>query len=909
MAKVNTDDVRLAAGGRWLEILQSVAGIPSELLDASQEHPCPKCGGETRFRLVDEAMGAVRCSHCFSTKCGDGFSAVGWMKGVAFPVAVNLVGEYLGIRGAGEKDPANDLQFTEWSSDLAQHFIGAKPGTTEKGLLLSGARMARYKKQFTVFAWPIMDPSLDPTAPVGWVVINFNGSTLPKYNKQGVVVGAVKSKLTRNSKPGLIGDCAAERLRLPGMVDLVWKVEGLTDLIALQGFIPEHLRDRHVVITNANGAKETPRWPSGILATTNCNVLHDADKPGLDGAKQWSTAIAAQTPDGKKCRLVELPYEVAEHHGKDLRDWINEGHTYADLISLAEATKPVELPRTPTGEIDHSKTEFPIHERILKLLQLEVLYEEESGAIRVFSTLSTTRKASTIRDISRLKKDHLIQICGAAAKVILSLEPDNETTFSLSDVREAIALAASGRRATSDERGAGIWQGLDERGRETETLVLVGQHEGCRWNGDKILRKIISPRADGLVLDFGTIDGEWYDFDQLTKYLAESEDVEWRRNVVDQTVALFELWHWKYPEVDPTLMAGLTLATWIQTIFRWRPLVAVGGESGCGKSVLFETLGGSDRSPGLFGRLAYKSAKSSAAGILQKISNTAIAVFCDEFEASRERTKALEAFRQASRGEQTAKGTAHHKGVDFKLRHIFWVAATETGLEKQPDANRFIQFELLKAKVGMEGKLRPPEEMLQELGLKLLAIAMRGGIVAKNMAFTIKDTPVEGIDPRMVESYAVPTAMLAVAGGYDEAWARTTLLELTGNIDKADQGRVDHEQLMVDILAASVNLGGKGVMTVGQIIESPTGRGDYTQRLEAAGIRVLSDGGRDTALFIAHRVVGPQLLKGGPWEGQKIDQVLVRLKGAARGARKLGGTTQRGILVPIESTGLDLPSF
>ena len=209
----------------------------------------------------------------------------------------------------------------------------------------------------------------------------------------------------------------------------------------------------------------------------------------------------------------------------------------------------------------------------------------------------------------------------------------------------------------------------------------------------------------------------------------------------------------------------------------------------------------------------------------------------------------------------------------------------------------------------MEGKLRPPEEILQDLGLKLLAIAMRGGIVAKNMAFTIKDTPVEGIDPRMVESYAVPTAMLAVAGGYDEAWARATLLELTGNIDKADQGRVDHEQLMVDILAASVNLGGKGIMTVGQIIESPTGRGDYTQRLEAAGIRVLSDAGRDTALFIAHRVAGPQLLKGSPWEGQKIDQVLVRLKGATRGARKLGGTTQRGILVPIESTGLDLPSF
>lgn len=35
------------------------------------------------------------------------------------------------------------------------------------------------------------------------------------------------------------------------------------------------------------------------------------------------------------CINVTLPYEIAPNHGKDLRDWILEGHTFADLLELA----------------------------------------------------------------------------------------------------------------------------------------------------------------------------------------------------------------------------------------------------------------------------------------------------------------------------------------------------------------------------------------------------------------------------------------------------------------------------------------------------------------------------------------------------------------------------------------------
>ena len=36
-------------------------------------------------------------------------------------------------------------------------------------------------------------------------------------------------------------------------------------------------------------------------------------------------------------RIVALPYEIAPDHGKDLRDWLNDGHTMDELVAMAEA--------------------------------------------------------------------------------------------------------------------------------------------------------------------------------------------------------------------------------------------------------------------------------------------------------------------------------------------------------------------------------------------------------------------------------------------------------------------------------------------------------------------------------------------------------------------------------------------
>lgn len=94
--RYDRDDVRRAAGNRGLDLLANVAGIDRKLLDGNH-HPCPKCGGDDRFRMLDGDKGAVRCNRCFSEKCGDYLAAVGWMHGVNFPGALKLCAEYLGV--------------------------------------------------------------------------------------------------------------------------------------------------------------------------------------------------------------------------------------------------------------------------------------------------------------------------------------------------------------------------------------------------------------------------------------------------------------------------------------------------------------------------------------------------------------------------------------------------------------------------------------------------------------------------------------------------------------------------------------------------------------------------------------------------------------------------------------------
>lgn len=359
--RIDVEVVRDAAAGRWLEILSAVAGIGRDDLDG-QHHPCPRCGGSDRFRLVDEDAGAVLCNQCFSSRNGDGFAAVAWMRGVKFPEAARLVADYVGVDAGGsgspsaKPHPSGQLVFKPWSDVIAALWCRHKPGVTVAGVKAAGGKLARYIGQYTVLAFPAWGRELDKLDPVGWVLVNTTGGPLPRSAADGQVEWIHKPKLTYGSSPGLLGDL--ERLRSAAAV---WKLEGVSDLLAWLSMAD--LPQDHAAITNAMGCQERPaKWMCEAIGGGGKNtvhVLHDADVPGQRGAVGWDDhgrhrAGWAEELAGHavECRNVVLPFPVSETHGKDFRDWVLE--CGGDFTALRALSDQAEIVRPHTDQANEA---------------------------------------------------------------------------------------------------------------------------------------------------------------------------------------------------------------------------------------------------------------------------------------------------------------------------------------------------------------------------------------------------------------------------------------------------------------------------------------------------------------------------------------------------------------------------
>lgn len=356
-----------AQSAGWPSIFAALAGINPDSFDG-RHGPCPKCGGTDRFRYLEEkGTGAAICNHCNRNGCGDGLATLGWLTGWKFAECITRVAEHLGVppladsarpaasgKAAKEKaDPAANLVWQAWNETLAELFCERKPPITTAGLLACGAKMARYRGSYTVIALPIWDErairqGVTDGAIVGWSLWNVTGGTLPGPDGEWL-----KVKLTAGTQSGLMGDPA--RIK---SARLLLKVEGPSDLAATHSLAD--LPPDVAPIANANGAGELPKpWMIEAIAGSEASrrkvlICHDADKPGQRGAIGWKDERGrfhdgwAQRLSAGGCASVGnliLPYEVAEHHGRDLRDYLAEGNGWAAVLALPRS----ELKASPPG--------------------------------------------------------------------------------------------------------------------------------------------------------------------------------------------------------------------------------------------------------------------------------------------------------------------------------------------------------------------------------------------------------------------------------------------------------------------------------------------------------------------------------------------------------------------------------
>ncbi len=368
--KLDISTVKSLASGRWIYLIPALSSCPADILDSSK-HPCPKCGGTDRFRAYDDfnQEGGLLCSQCFppSKSNADGFAALQWLNNWTFAEALRAVAERLGVVGgapnkASEKingapnkaselppkietpkkiKPAADseLEFLDWNDQLIRLWCMRKAPITPEALKRFGARRAKYKNKIVVIALPIFGKDLDKAEPVGWIIYNITGGTLPSKD------GPVGKRLTFGSQTGLVGMVD----RLGDKSALKIKTEGPTDALAL---LAADINTSDAIFCNACGAIERPdkeefAWLPSLVADSRFITVGDADNAGVEGAKRWANFFAAVG----ESRIATLPYEVIPSHGKDLRNWIANGGSREDFEALVgDAIEYSSTPKTDNPE-------------------------------------------------------------------------------------------------------------------------------------------------------------------------------------------------------------------------------------------------------------------------------------------------------------------------------------------------------------------------------------------------------------------------------------------------------------------------------------------------------------------------------------------------------------------------------
>ena len=276
-SRIEVADVKAAANGRMIDVLVDVAGINRDLLDG-KHHPCPKCGGQDRFRLVDVAAGAVRCNACFAEKCGDFIAAIQWMTDQSFPIALRIAAEYLDMAVDGNGQAPKPI-------DIMTEFCRRKHIAVDS-LKAYGATLAT-RDDRDVIRVAMFD---EKSEEIGHQDYGLSGALA-----KGLTVKGEKAELFI---PG--------RLPKPGETVLVG--EGCKDSAAL-----------HAIGYFAIGTPGTTFKPAWVRIFRECQVVLVPDRDQASykhfgRVKKLLAGVAASVG------WVDLPFEMEEREGNDLRD-------------------------------------------------------------------------------------------------------------------------------------------------------------------------------------------------------------------------------------------------------------------------------------------------------------------------------------------------------------------------------------------------------------------------------------------------------------------------------------------------------------------------------------------------------------------------------------------------------------
>ena len=267
--------IKDAAHGREIDILEHVAGIPAEYLDR-KGHPCPKCGdGDDRFSLIDSDRGAVLCRYCFHEKNGDFVAAVQHFRAVDLPEALRLIGDYLGTQSPALCTEKKVIGIWVYTAQNGKPLYRVKRVEwTEAG----DRHKSFFQERYTGGKWEL----------------GLKGVELVPFNWPA------------------LGERAG---------DVVYIVEGEKCSDALSPF--------GVLATTASGGSHSKIDWSKFLSGRRVVILPDNDAPGYE----YALRVADQLHGSNEIKVVFLPGLL---HKGDVADWITAEGTQKEFSRIVK---------------------------------------------------------------------------------------------------------------------------------------------------------------------------------------------------------------------------------------------------------------------------------------------------------------------------------------------------------------------------------------------------------------------------------------------------------------------------------------------------------------------------------------------------------------------------------------------
>lgn len=159
----------------------------------------------------------------------------------------------------------------------------------------------------------------------GAMIVRADGQVFPEAGD----LSERKAHTISGSKDGWIIPGGIE---LAKAADTIVRTEGWGDAMAAHS----HLRDGEVVLTNALGCNCLGA-DFELFRGKHVVAIGDADTPGQRGLQKFAGKAASVAAS---VSVTQLPYEVSEDHGKDVRDFLNDG---GDFRKLLDEAKPFEV--------------------------------------------------------------------------------------------------------------------------------------------------------------------------------------------------------------------------------------------------------------------------------------------------------------------------------------------------------------------------------------------------------------------------------------------------------------------------------------------------------------------------------------------------------------------------------------